>query len=139
MEATHRPSWFRVMILVGAVYVLVGIVFALPSSHGRAWRLAAWVVSGVAYAIHVGYECFRLHNASPLAALHVALAAGLGAFGLAVGANVHSLSVSSRGQHQRLLLVALVAWPVIISVPAFLVGLGTSGLLVKLSRRGHIP
>ena len=136
MNATRRQSWLRAALLVGTVYALVGIVFALPASHVRAWRLAAWVVSGVAYAIHVGYERFRLRNSSLTAALHVALAAALGALGLAVGAIIHSLSATTTNQHQRLLLVALVAWPVITGVPAFLIGLGASGLLARLSRRG---
>ena len=73
-----------------------------------------------------------LTQAVPLTA-----AAALGALGLAVGAIVHSLSATTTGQHQRLLLVALVAWPVITGVPAFLVGLGASGLLARLSRRDH--
>jgi hypothetical protein len=136
MDPTRRQPWFRAVVLVGAGYALVGVVFALPASHVYAWRLAAWGVSGVAYATHLGYERFRLRNAPLSAALHVALAAALGALGLAVGAIVHSLSATTTSQHQRLLLVALVAWPVITGVPAFLVGLGASGLLARWSRRG---
>src|SRR5450759_888224 len=34
-------------------------VFALPADHVHAWRLAAWMVSGVAYAAHIGYEHFK--------------------------------------------------------------------------------
>jgi|ERR1051325_6062974 hypothetical protein len=138
MQATHRQSWFRAVLLVGAVYALVGITFALPTSHARAWRLAAWVVSGVAYAIHAGYERCWLRNSSLSTALHVALAAALGALGLAIGALVHSQSISTTSQHQRLLLIALVAWPVITGVPAFLVGLVASGLLGRLARRSKV-
>jgi hypothetical protein len=115
--------------------MLVGILFALPSNNVRAWRLAAWMVSGVAYAMHVRYECLRLCNSLLVAALHVALAAALGALGLAVAANIHALSVGTSSQHPRFLVVALLAWPVITGVPAFLVGLGASALLVRLSRR----
>src|SRR6266498_2346587 len=79
VQATNRQSWFRAVLLVGAVYAIVGITFGLPASHARAWRLAAWVVSGVAYAIHVSYERCWLRNSSLTAALHVALAAALGA------------------------------------------------------------
>jgi hypothetical protein len=123
------------VVLLGAVYALVGIVFALPTSHGRFWRLAAWVVSGVAFAIHVGHERFRLRNSFFSAALHAALAAALGAFGLAAGAIIRTiLSGSTTSQHQRLLIIALVAWPVIVGVPAFLVSLAASGLLVRLFR-----
>ena len=135
VQAKHRQSWFRV-VLVGAVYALVGITVALPASHAQAWRHAAWVVSGVAYAIHVGYERCWLRNSSLSSALHVAFGAALGALGLAIGAIVHSLSVTTSSQHQWLLLIALVAWPVITGVPAFLVGLGASGLLARWSRRG---
>ena len=138
MDATRRQSWFRAVLLVGAVYALVGILCVLPASHVQAWRLAAWGVSGVAYAIHVGYERFWLRNSSLNAALQVASAAALGALGLALGAIVHSLSVTTTSQHQRLLLVALVAWPVITGVPAFLLGLGASGLLARWSRRDHV-
>lgn len=137
VDSAYRQPWFRAVVLVGTLYALVGIAFALPASHARAWRLAAWAVSGVVYAIHLGFERFRLRNSSLLSALHAASAAALGALGLAVGANIHSLSVGSTSQHQRLLLIALVAWPVITGVPAFLVGLGVSSLLAKWSRRSR--
>jgi len=65
--------------------------------------------------------------------VHVALAVALGAFGLAVGAIVHSLSVVSTTEHRRLLLVALVVWPVMTGLPAFLVALGASTVLRRLT------
>ncbi len=141
-EATHvkntRPhAWLRAVVLLAVFYAVVGIAFALPASHVRVWRLAAWVVSGVAFASHVGYERFRLHSVALSAALHVAFAAALGALGLAIGALIHSLSAGSPSEHHRLLLVALVAWPVITGVPAFLVGFGASGLLARLTRSAH--
>ncbi len=137
MNDTHRQSWFRPVIVLAAFYGVVGVTFALPASHVRVWRLAAWLVSGVGYLAHVGYERFRLHSAPLPAALHVAFAAALGALGLAIGAFIHSLSAASPSEHQRLLLVALVAWPVITGVPAFLIGLGASGLLARLPRSAH--
>jgi hypothetical protein len=138
VQTTNRESWFRVVLLFGAVYAIVGITFAVPTSHARAWRLAAWVVSGVAYAIHVGYERCWLRNSSLSSALHVAFGAALGALGLAIGAIVHSLSVTTTSQHQLLLLIALAAWPAITAVPAFLVGLGASGLLGRMLRNGKV-
>jgi len=133
MGDTQRQSWFPLMVLLGAFYAAVGITFGLPASDARAWRLAAWVVSGVAYAAHVGYERFTLRDSPLSAALHVGGAAGLGALGLAIAALVHSLSAGLPSEHQRLLLVALVAWPVITGIPAFLVGLGASKLLARLT------
>jgi hypothetical protein len=66
------------------------------------------------------------------------LAAALGALGLAVGAIIHARSAGTPSQHQQLLLVALAVWPVITGVPAFLVGLGASGLLTRWSRHGYV-
>ena len=128
---SDRAASSLAVILIGLFYALVGIVFAWPVEHARAWRLAAWVVSAVAYAAHIGYEQFRLHNRPARAALHVALAVALGAFGLAVGANLHSLSVPSTAGHRRLLLIALAAWPAITAVPAFLVALALAAILSR--------
>ena len=123
------------MVILGVVYAFVGIVFAMPASHVKAWRLAAWVVSAVAYAAHICYERFRLQNSPRLSALHVALAAALGAFGLAVGANIHSLSAGSTNEHRRLLLLALLVWPIITALPAFLVALVAGWVLALAGPR----
>ena len=129
-ESPHQP-WLRAAILVGVVYALVGIAFAVPATHVQAWRLAAWVVSAIAYAAHIAYEHFRLRNSPLSAALHVGLAVALGALGLAVGANIHSLSTGSTDQHRQLLLLSLAIWPLITALPAFLVALGMSAVLAR--------
>jgi hypothetical protein len=123
-----RQSWVRAVVLLGFGYAFVGIVFAVPATHVRAWRLAAWVVSAAGYATHIAYERFRLKNSPGPAALHVAFAVALGAFGLAVAANIHSLST---GQNHRLLLLSLGIWPTITALPAFLVALGTNIVLAR--------
>jgi hypothetical protein len=40
MDAAASKPRIRAMILVGVAYFAVGFVFALPSDHARAWRLA---------------------------------------------------------------------------------------------------
>ncbi len=137
MDESHSQLWVRAVIVLGVVYCLVGIVFAAPTSHVRVWRLAAWVVSAAAYAAHVAYEHFRLRNSPRSGALHVALAVALGAFGLAAAANIHSLSVASTNQHRRLLLPALVIWPVMTALPAFLISLAASWVLARLPQRAQ--
>ena len=132
MDEARRQQWARVVVLVGVMYALIGVVFAWPATHVRVWRLAAWLVSAAAYAAHIGYERFGLRNAPRRAAWHVALAVALGAFGLAVAATIHSVSVVSTSQHRRLLLVALVVWPIMTGLPAFLAGLGASEVLARL-------
>jgi hypothetical protein len=130
-----RPTWVQVAVLIGVGYALVGIGFAVPATHVQAWRLAAWAVCAAAYGAHIAYERFRLRNSPRPAAWHVAFAVALGAFGLAVGANLHSLSAASAGQHRQLLLLSLGIWPVISAVPAFLVALGLSVVLARLPAR----
>jgi hypothetical protein len=135
-EATHmdesRPKrWVRPAVVLGIGYALVGVLFALPTVHARSWRLAAWVVCALGYAAQILYERVRLQHSPGLAALHVAFAAALGAFGLAVGANIHSLCVGSPNQQRQLLLLSLGIWPMITALPAFLVALGAGALLAR--------
>jgi len=131
MGESPRQSWVRAAVFLGIGYALVGIVFARPATHVEAWRLAAWVVSAIGYTAHIAYERFRLQNSAGSAALHVAFAVALGAFGLAVGANIHSLSAGST-QHRHLLLLALGVWPVITALPAFLVAFGANMILARV-------
>jgi hypothetical protein len=133
MRESSRQPWVRVVVLLGFVYAFVGIVFAIPAGHVKVWRLAAWVVSAFAYAAHICYERLRLRNSPRSAALHVALAVALGAFGLAVSANIHSLRLGSGNEHRRLLLLALGLWPVITGLPAFLFALSAGWVLARSS------
>jgi hypothetical protein len=131
MGESLRQSWVRTAVFLGIGYALVGIVFAVPTTHVQAWRLAAWVVSAMVFAAHIAYERFGLQNSPVSAALHIAFAVALGAFGLAFGANIHSLSAGSTNQHRQLLLLSLGIWPVITALPAFLVALGTNMVLAR--------
>jgi hypothetical protein len=125
-----------VIILVGVMYGVIGVATAALAApgHVRGWRLAAWVVSAVLYAAHIGYEHYRRHSAPRLTALHVAGAAALGGFVVASAANVHSLFAATGAPLSRR-LVALVAFPAITALPAFLVALVVAVVLARLSRR----
>ena len=123
-------------ILVGVVYFVVGYGSAAldPSVPDRArflWRLAAWVASAVVFAAHIGYEHFRLSNPPGATARHAAMAAALGAFLLAVAATVHKSIVVSHAPYWRFLL-ALVVWPIVTAVPAFLVAFLAGAVLARL-------
>jgi hypothetical protein len=132
MTASHRQAWISAAVLVGVAYFLIGRLFALPADHVRAWRLAAWLVSGVAYAWHIGYEHFRLRNSPRVAASHTALAVAIGALGLALAGMIHSLSTASPFHPGWFL--ALILWPAVTAVPAFLVALGAAAVLTRLRR-----
>ena len=126
-------SWILVSTIVGVAYAVIGISFAIPSTHAQMWRLAAWAVSAAAYLAHICYERFRLRTPPARAALHVALAVALGAFGIAVSANIHSLRLGSPHQHPPLLTLSLALWPLITAAPAFCVALVTSWVLKCVS------
>jgi len=125
-----RREWVPAAILLGVVYFVVGRLFTLPANNVHAWRLAAWIVSGVVYAAHIGYEHFRLRSSPRLTALHVAVAVAIGALGLAVAGMIHSQSTGAAIRPAW--LIALVAWPAITAVPAFLVALVIATMLRRV-------
>jgi hypothetical protein len=131
MDAIGRQSWFGTATVIGVLYGVIGIVFALPSNQVRMWRLAAWVASAAVYATHIAYEHFRLRTSSRSTALHVAVAVAIGGFALAVAATIHSLVAPPNYARSRFAL-ALVVWPVITALPAFLVALAASAVLAHL-------
>jgi hypothetical protein len=131
MDALGRYSWFGTAIVIGVLYCVIGIVFALPSNQVRMWRLAAWVASAAVYAAHIAYEHFRLRNSPRSTALHVAVAVAIGGFVLAVAATIHSLFAPPNYTRWRFLL-ALVAWPIITALPAFIVGVAMAWALAHL-------
>ncbi len=138
MDVSGRRLWVRAMILVAVAYVLIGIVFGVldnsaDANHVRLWRLAAWVASAAVAAVHIGYEQYRLGSSPRPTALHAAGAVALGAFGLALAANVHWLFAETHGQ--RAPLLALPVWPVITAFPAFLLALAVAAVLARFSRR----
>lgn len=136
METSNRSPWLRTAILVGAVYFVFGVGFAAlagwsaSTSMRVTWNRLGFVASAVVFAVHIGYEHLRLRNSSLLTASHVSTAVALGAFALAVSANIHGYRVGS--SNKRLLAVALVAWPAITAIPAFVVALvAAAGLSLR--------
>src|SRR5256886_14901347 len=133
------------MALAAFAYVVIGIVFAAlaksaDANYVRLWRLAAWVASAAVAAAHIGYEHYPLSSSRRPTALHAAGAVALGAFGLALAANVHWLVAGAPGQ--RAPLLALPVWPVVTAVPAFLGALAVAAGLALLARRpthGRVP
>lgn len=139
MPANKRQAWVRALILVGVVYFIIGFGFgelAKLSLFGseRMWRLAAWVACAAVAAAHISYERLRLNHRPLRTATHVALAVGLGAFLLAVAAIVHASTVPSHAPYWQYCL-ALIAWPIITAVPAFLVAFVAATVLGSLSTK----
>ena len=117
------------------MYLVVGVAFPNPSAANKLqffWRLGAWLTAALAFAIHLALVQFRFRNSPARTALHAAASVSLGAFGLAVAANIHALRTGIG--NQRLLALALVIWPIIAGVPAFIVGLVAAAVLARLRR-----
>ena len=123
----------QLVTVIGFAYTAIGVGFAWPTAHVQVWRLGAWLLSAAIYGAHILYERFGARNTPGSAAVHVGMAAALGAFGLAVAANIHSLSVAASDRQRRLLLLALVVWPILTGLPASVVAWVLSGILGRVS------
>jgi hypothetical protein len=129
----------RGVVFLGVVYSIAGIVSGAlagqAASHQAviAWRWAAWLVSAIAFGAHIIYEQVRLRTSPKITALHVSSAAGLGAFGLAIAANVHAQIVSPQ-QHSLILVLSLAIWPAMTALPAFVVALVSAILFARVRR-----
>ena len=139
MNDSGRQRWLSTVILVGLLYLAVGIASATLAGAAASdqmrffWRLSAFVISALVFAAHIAYEHFRLRNTTRPTAWHVSVAVAFGAFALALAANIHDLG-SASGYRPRM-LIALVAWPLLTAVPAFIVALVVAAGLGVTRRR----
>ena len=120
------------------VYLIVGVAFPNPPASNKMqfiWRLAAWLICAVAFAIHIALAYFRFRNSPRTTALHAAVSVALGAFALAAAANIHALTAGTG--NRRLLALALLIWPVITGVPAFVVAFVATALFARLRPNGQ--
>lgn len=131
-DARGRRAWPRV-VGWGFAYVVIGTLTAALSRGAasaqmrQVWRLAAWLLSAIAFAAHIWFEKYRAGGPPAKTALRNALAVALGGFLLSGAAMVHAL----RAGTGRLVLhvISLVAWPALLGVPAFLVAWAAAALL----------
>jgi hypothetical protein len=99
------------------------------------WRLAAWLVCGVAFAAHIAYEHFSLRHSPRLVAWHAAVAVAIGAFLLAVAGMINSLWTTSA--LRPIWFLAIFLWPAFTAVPAFLAALVAGLILARLWPRAN--
>ena len=138
MKNTAGPRWYNASIIVGVLYfaitVMTGALAAMAQS-GRAlflWRLSAFIFCGLVFLGHIAYEQFRVHSTPKAIACHTSIAVAIGALALAVSANMHDLFFAM-GYRWRMLL-ALILWPILTAVPAFV-----SALILATCSRKLIP
>jgi len=127
MNDIGRQRWLSPAILVGVLYLAVGLASAALAGAAASsrmvsfWRMSAFGISTVVFAAHIAYERFRLRNTLRPTAWHTSVAVAFGGFLLALAANIHDLG-SAAGYRPRM-LIALLAWPLLTAVPAFVVAL----------------
>ena len=125
MNVSSNQRWLSTVIPVGVLYFAVGIASAALAGAASStqmrtfWRLSAFVISAAVFAAHTAYEHFRLRNTARRTAWQASVGVALGAFAFALAANIHDLG-SASGYRPRM-LIALVAWPLLTAVPAFIV------------------
>lgn len=129
---SNRQQWLIAVIAIGVMYLVVGLVsgrFARTATSAQSqfgWRLSAFIVSGILFLVQIAYERYRLRNPTGRIAWHAALAVAFGAFLLALAANINNLAASS---YRPRMLVALITWPLLTAVPAFIVAIVLAAVL----------
>ena len=122
-------------LLAAVAYVAAGVVFAELAGRAaspelvRSWRLAAWGASAVIFLAHLAHERVRSGARPIVAARRAATAVAAGAFGVAAIALVRQLAGGTG--RPFLMAIALVAWPLVAGVPAFLAGWGLVATLFR--------
>jgi hypothetical protein len=132
MDVPGKYRWLRTVIPFAVVYFVVGALFPNPPASNPTqfiWRLAAWLICAIAFALHIGLKLFRLRNSPFRTALHASASVALGAFALAGAANIHALTAGTG--NQRLLALALAIWPIIAGLPAFVVAWAATAVLAR--------
>jgi hypothetical protein len=139
MGDSDRQRWLSTAILVGVIYFAVGVTSSALAGAAASeqmvliWRQSAFIISGFVFTAHVAYEHFLLRSRARTTAWHTSAAVAFGAFAPAFVANIHDLG-SASGYRPRM-RIALVAWPLLTAVPAFIVALVmAAGLGGKQSR-----
>jgi uncharacterized protein (DUF486 family) len=136
MKTFNKQNWLRNALLFGLLYFVVGILFALLANSSASiiirniWRWAAFLVSGIIFLLNIIYEHYRLHNPSLSTAIHVSLGIALGAFGLAAAANLQDLWSGS--ENHSSIALALILWPILTAIPAFLVSFAIAAIMKRL-------
>jgi len=119
-------------LLAGIAYIVIGRFFPNPSADARWWRLGAWALSALVVILQVVYE-HRKGRLPARAARAVAMGAAIGGFGLAFWA------MTAAGVVDRKWVIALVAWPLFLAIPTFVVAYVGAILLQRIDRGASPP
>lgn len=133
----------RIILVIGMVYCITGVISGILAGQARShtmvvvWRLASWLVCSLIFASHILWQHYRFNYSPGKTALHTSSAAAIGAFGLAVAANIHAQSVHS--DNRLMLGLSLAIWPVLVMVPAFIAAFVLAFLLQHFRKFKRSP
>ena len=125
-----RRLW--ITLGVALFYAIVGVAASslngAESSAESVWitRFVAWGLSLVAFLAQVVVERTRLRVGPRSAAADAALATAIGALVLAIRTTVHAMSNEAFSGRYAL---ALVLWPLLLAIPAFIVAFGLASMM----------
>jgi hypothetical protein len=128
--ARERRLWITLGVAV--FYAMVGVATSAlngadaSTTSVRITRFAAWGVSLVVFLAQVIVERTRLRVHPRSVAADAALATAIGALVLAVRAALHAVSA---GRFEERWALALVLWPLLLAMPAFVIAFGLSSML----------
>lgn len=126
-------------MLFAIAYPIVGIALSFPANAAAnnvrlAWRLGVWLICAAVFLTHIALES-RARNTPLPAAWHAAVAVAIGGFLLAVWVNVHGQWMTSRPPNP-LAPWALVLFPLVTGVPAFVAGFVAASVLARIRPPG---
>lgn len=137
MHLSAPRPWVGSAMLAAIAYPATGVLFGALASGApagpmrSAWRLAAFGTSGIVFLAHIAYEHAHRGSARGSAPTHVALAVAIGALLLAAIGPARHYGLASRQA-----ALALVIWPLLTGLPAWLAAWVLTALAARRSRSG---
>ena len=121
------PTLLAAIAYLAAILLFGGLArVAAEGATRTAWRLGAFVASGLVFLVHLRHEQMRVATSARRVASHVALAVAIGVLLVAAVGPVRAYGVGSRQG-----ALALVLWPLLTALPAFV----AAWMLAALARR----
>jgi uncharacterized membrane protein len=126
MNQMKNFKYIKRVISFGIIYLVIGILSAFVTnpmeSTGMqtALRLLALAFAIAAFVYHIRLNLFHSNQSVLKAAINAAIATAFGTFLLAVLANINSILTEAENKNQMPL--ALIIWPVVTGLLAFLSG-----------------
>ena len=119
MAAMIRISSRGAVLLAALAYLVIGRFFPNAGPHVQLLRLAAWALSGIVFVGHIAHERIACGSSNRVMATRIAAAVAIAALGLAIVGPLYARWVAGRPIPP--VLPALVLWPLLTAVPAYLV------------------